>query len=97
MRKATWIVAATLTVAALSLLAATPLVIVTWRMPAGQCIAPVSTNPLKLADPAAAMPLVAGQCTIAASSLKPPELMEDPAWRWAALQRGARAFARESE
>lgn len=79
MRKATWIVAATLTVAALSLLAAMPL---TWRMPAGQCIAPVSINPLKLADQTAAMPLVAGRCTIAASSLKP----DQPAWRWAALQ-----------
>ena len=31
--------------------------IVTWRMPAGQCIAPVSTNPLKLADPAAHHPV----------------------------------------
>ena len=78
MRKATCIVAATLTVAALSLLAAMPLVI-TWRMPAGQCIAPVSINPLKLADQTAAMPLVAGQ---SASSLKP----DQPAWRWAALQ-----------
>jgi hypothetical protein len=78
MRKATQIVAATLTVAALGLLAAMPHVIVTWGMPAGQCIASVSTNPLMLSDPEAAMPLVAGQCTIAASSLKPPELMDDP-------------------
>jgi hypothetical protein len=78
MRKATQIVAATLTVATLSLVAAMPLVIVPWEMPAGQCIAPVSTSPLMLADPAASMPLGVEQCTIAASSLKPPELMDDP-------------------
>ena len=47
-----------MTAAALSLLTAMPLVII-WRMPAGQCIAPVSINPLNLADQAAAMPLVA--------------------------------------
>ena len=78
MRKVTRIVAAILPLVTLSLLAAMPLV-AAWRMPAGPCIAPVSINPLKLADQAAAMPLVAGQCTIAASSLKPPKLMDDPA------------------
>jgi hypothetical protein len=77
MRKVTGIVAATMTAAALSLLTAMPLVII-WRMPAGQCIAPVSINPLNLADQAAAMPLVAGQCTIAASSPKSPEWIDDP-------------------
>jgi hypothetical protein len=79
-RKVTRIVAAALTVAALCLLAAIPLV-ASWRMPAGQCMDPVSTN---LPDQAAAMPLVAEQCTIAASSLKQPELIADPVWRWAA-------------
>jgi hypothetical protein len=85
MRKVTQIVAATTTAAALSLLAAMPLVII-WRMPAGQCIAPVSINPLNLADQAAAMPLVAGQCTIAASSPKSPEWIDDAsAQRWPAI------------
>ena len=85
MRKVTQIVAATTTATALSLLAAMPLVII-WRMPAGQCIAPVSINPLNLADQAAAMPLVAGQCTIAASSPKSPEWIDDAsAQRWPAI------------
>ena len=85
MRKTTRIVAATMTAAALSLLTAMPLVII-WRMPAGQCIAPVSINPLNLADQAAAMPLFAGQCTIAASSPKSPEWIDDaPAQMWPAI------------
>jgi hypothetical protein len=85
MRKVTRIVAATMTAAALSLLTAMPLVII-WRMPAGQCIAPVSINPLNLADQAVAMPLVAGQCTIAASSPKSSDWIDDaPAQRWPAI------------
>jgi hypothetical protein len=79
MSKVTRIVAVFLTVATSGLLAAVP-VVATWRIPAGQCIAPAPTNPLKLGEQAAAMPLVAGQCTIAGSSLKQPELIADPVW-----------------
>jgi hypothetical protein len=78
MRKVTRFVALLLTAVTLGLLAAMPLV-PTWRIPAGQCIAPVSLNPLKLGKQAA-MPLVAGQCTIAGSSFKQPELIADPVW-----------------
>ena len=56
------------------------------RYAPGQCIAPVSINPLNLADQAAAMPLVAGQCTIAASSPKSSDWIDDaPAQRWPAI------------
>jgi hypothetical protein len=73
MRKATRFVALLLTAVTLGLLAAVPLV-AAWWVPAGQCIAPA---PLKPGEQAA-MPLVAGQCTILGSSLKQPEL--NPVW-----------------
>src|SRR5262245_41164893 len=71
MSKVTRVVAVFLAVATSGLLAAVP-VVATWRIPAGQCIAPAPTSPLKLGEQAAAMPLVVGQCTIAAASLKQP-------------------------
>src|SRR5262245_2694127 len=71
-RNVTRFVALLLTAVTLGLLAAMPLV-AAWRIPAGQCIAPVSLNPLKPGEQAA-MPVVAGQCAIAGSSLKQPEL-----------------------
>jgi hypothetical protein len=77
MHKVTRIVTAALTVVTLGILAAIPL-FAAWRMPGGQCIAPVSTTPLKLAGQEAATPLVAGHCTLAGWSPKQPELMADP-------------------
>jgi len=73
MRKATRFVALLLTAVTLGLLAAVPLV-AAWRVPAGQCMAPMSLDPLKLGEQ---MPLVAGQCAIAGSSLKQPDLRAD--------------------
>jgi hypothetical protein len=76
MRKATRFAFLLFTAVTLGLLAAIPLV-AAWRIPAGQCVAPL---PLKPGEQAV-MPLVAGQCTIAGSSpLKQPELMPDPVW-----------------
>src|SRR5262245_33781296 len=72
-REVTRFVALLLTAVTLGLLAAVPLV-AAWWIPAGQCIAPA---PLKPGEQAA-MPLVAGQCTILGSSLKQPEL--NPVW-----------------
>ena len=68
-------VALLLTAVTLALLGAMPLV-AAWRIPAGQCIAPGSLHPFKLEEQAA-MPLVAGQCAIAGSSLKQPDLRAD--------------------
>jgi hypothetical protein len=78
MHKVTRIVTAALTAVTLGILAAIPL-FAAWGMPAGQCVAPVSTTPLKLGEQAA-MPLVAGQCILAGSSPKRPELIADPVW-----------------
>ena len=75
MRNVTRFVALVLTVVSLGLLAAIPLV-AAWRIPAGQCVAPVSLNPLDLGEQAA-MPLVAGQCAIAGSPLNQPDLKAD--------------------
>ena len=62
MREVMRFVGLLLTAVTLGLLAAIPLV-ATWRIPAGQCIAPV-----------------AGECAIAGSALKQPELIADPVW-----------------
>ena len=78
MYKVTRIATAGLTVVTLGILAAIPL-FAAWRMPAGQCIAPMSTIPFKLGEQAA-MPLVVGQCTISGSSLKQPKLLADRVW-----------------
>ena len=67
-----------LTAVTLGLLAAIPLV-ATWRIPAGQCIAPVSLDSFKLGEEPA-MSRVAGECAIAGSALKQPELIADPVW-----------------
>jgi hypothetical protein len=72
MRKWTRFVFLLLTAVTLGLLAAVPLV-AAWRIPAGQCVAPV---PLKPGEQAA-MSLVAGQCAVAGSALKQPELIAD--------------------
>jgi hypothetical protein len=71
MRKVTRFVTLLLTAVTLGLLAAMPLV-AAWRIPAAQCMAPVSLNAL---EPGEQMPLVAGQCAIAGSSLKQPDLI----------------------
>jgi hypothetical protein len=75
MRNDTRFVALLLTAVTLGLLAAMPLV-AAWRVPAGQCIAPASLNPPTLEEHAP-MRLVAGQCAIAGSSLKQPDLKAD--------------------
>jgi hypothetical protein len=73
MPKVTRFVFLLLTAVTLGLLTAIPLV-AAWRIPAGQCIAPGSLDPLK---PGEQMPVVARQCTIAGSSLKQPDLKAD--------------------
>jgi hypothetical protein len=75
MRKVTRFGFLLLTAVTLGLLAAIPLV-AAWRMPAGQCVAPVPLKPREQA----VMPLIAGQCAIAESALKQPELIADPVW-----------------
>jgi hypothetical protein len=86
MREVMRFVGLLLTAVTLGLLAAIPLV-ATWRIPAGQCIAPVSLNSFKLGEEPAiklgeepAMSRVAGECAIAGSALKQPELIADPVW-----------------
>ena len=73
MRNVTRFVALLLTAVTLGVLAALPLV-AAWKIPAGQCVAPVSLDPLK---PGEQMPLVTGQCAIAGPSLKQPDLRAD--------------------
>jgi len=68
-------VALLLTAVTLGLLGAIPLV-AAWRIPAGQCVAPAPLNTPEQ-EQQAAMPVVAGQCAIAGSSLKQPDLRAD--------------------
>ena len=69
-RNVTRFVALLLTAVTLAVLAALPLV-AAWRLPAGQCAAPVSLKPGEQ------MPLVAEQCAIAGPSRKQPDLKAD--------------------
>src|SRR5262249_45997630 len=81
MHNVTRFVALLLTAVTLGVLAALPLV-AAWKIPAGQCVAPVSLDPLK---PGEQMPLVARQCAISGSALKQPDLKAD--WLdWGALR-----------
>jgi hypothetical protein len=73
MRDVTRLVALLLTAVTLGVLAALPLV-AAWRIPAGQCVAPASVNPVK---PGEQMRLLAGQCAIPGPSLKQPDLKAD--------------------
>ena len=95
MRRATWIVAADLDGGCLEPVRGHASRHRYFAVPAGQCMPPCRPTRSSWRTRRRLCPSLRGNAPVQRRRSEPPELMEDPAWRWAALQRGARTFARK--